>query len=65
MSLGSTMENVLRAARDALVRLNHLVAETGHSDDDLVFHIRRSESDIRAADSDRAAVTAKRGKLDS
>jgi hypothetical protein len=65
MSLGSTVEHVFRAARDALIRLNHLVAETGHSDDDLVFHIRRSESDIRSADSDRAPVTARHGKLDS
>jgi len=65
MSLGSTVENVWRAAWDALVRLNHLVAETGNSDDDLVFHIRRSEREIRAADRNRAAPTAKRDKLDS
>ena len=30
MSLGSTVENVWRAAWDALVRLNHLVTETGN-----------------------------------
>jgi hypothetical protein len=65
MSLGSTVENVWRAARDALVRLNHLVAETGNSDDDLVFHIRRSESDIRVADRDRGRQIDERDRLDS
>ena len=34
MSLGSTVGNVWRAAWDALVRLNHLVTETGNSDND-------------------------------
>ena len=65
MSLGSTVENVWRAAREALVRINRLVAETGHSDDDLVFHIHRSESDVRAADGNRAPETIKRDKLGS
>jgi hypothetical protein len=65
MSLGSTVENVWRATWEALVRLNNLVAETGNSDDDLVFHVRRSENDIRAADRGRTAPTAKCDKLDS
>lgn len=51
--LGSTVESVWRATRDAVVRLNHLLAETGNSDDDLVFHIRRAQSDLEAADRDR------------
>ena len=50
MKLSSTAESVWRVTRDALARLNHLLVETGNSDNDLVFHIRRSESDILAAD---------------
>jgi hypothetical protein len=48
--LGSTVESVWRAARGAVVRLNHLLAETGNSDDDLVFHIRRAQSGLEAND---------------
>jgi hypothetical protein len=63
--LSSTVENLWRAARDAVVRLNHLLAETGNSDDDLVFHIRRAQSDLEAADRDRARRSADRGQQDS
>jgi hypothetical protein len=65
MRLSSTAENVWRVARDALVRLNHLLAETGNSDDDLVFHIRRAESDMRDADRDRARRNGKHDEIDS
>ena len=44
--LGSTFESVWRATRDAVVRLNHLLVETGNSDDDLVFHIRARRMDL-------------------
>jgi hypothetical protein len=64
-SLSSTAENVWRVARDALVRLNRLLAETGNSDDDLVFHIRRAESDLRDADRDRAGRNGEHDKIDS
>jgi hypothetical protein len=63
--LGSTAESVWRAARDAIVRLNHLLAETGNSDDDLVFHIRRAQSDPEAADLDRGPRSASRDELHS
>jgi hypothetical protein len=63
--LGSTVESVWRAARDAVVRLNRLLAETGNSDDDLVFHIRHAQSDVEAADQDRARRSASRDKLHS
>jgi hypothetical protein len=63
--LGSTVESVWRATRDAVVRLNHLLAETGNSDDDLVFHIRRSQSDEETADQNRARLKADRYKRDS
>jgi hypothetical protein len=56
--LGSTIESVWRAARVAVIRFNHLLAETGNSDDDLVFHIRRAQSDGEAADRDRARPSA-------
>ena len=63
--LGSTVESVWRAARDGVVRLNHLLAETGNSDDDLVFHIRRAQSDLETADQDRARRSAGRDELHS
>ena len=63
--LGSTVESVWRAARDAVVRLNHLLAETGNSDDDLVFHIRRAQSDVETAERDRARRSANRDELHS
>ena len=61
--LGSAVESVWRATRDAIVRLNHLLAETGNSDDDLVFHIRRAQSDLEAADQDRARRSVSRDEL--
>jgi hypothetical protein len=63
--LGSTVESVWRITRDALVRLNHLLAEAGSSDEDLVFNIRRSQSNERTADWDRADASVKGDKLDS
>jgi hypothetical protein len=65
MRLGSTVESVWRITRDALVRLEHLLAEAGNSDEDLVFHVRRSQNDVRTADGDRADVSGKSDKLDS
>ena len=63
--LGSTVESVWRATRDAIVRLNHVLAETGNSDDDLVFHIRRAQSHLEAADRDRARRSANSDELHS
>jgi hypothetical protein len=63
--LGSTVENVCRVTRDALVRLNHLLAEAGNSDEDLVFHVRRSQNDGRTADRDRAHLNAKLDRNES
>jgi hypothetical protein len=34
----------LRTVRDRLGRLNRVLMEAGSSDEDLVFHIRKSES---------------------
>jgi hypothetical protein len=38
-------KGMLRAARERLARLNRVLAEPGSSDEDLVFHIRKSESE--------------------
>jgi hypothetical protein len=65
MKLGSTVESVWRITRDALVRLEHLLAEAGNSDEDLVFHVRRSQNDERNADSDRPDGSGKKDKLNS
>ena len=35
---------MLRAVREKLGRLNRVLMEAGSSDEDLVFHIRKSES---------------------
>jgi hypothetical protein len=50
MRLGSTVESALRITRDALVRLEHFLAEAGNSDEDLVFHVRRAQNDEQIAD---------------
>lgn len=63
--LGSTVESVWRLTQDAIVRLNHLLTETGNSDDDLVFHIRRAQSDVEAADQERAHRSAARDEFHS
>jgi hypothetical protein len=41
MSLRSKFEGVWIAVRGPLIRLNQILFETGASDDDLVFNIRR------------------------
>ena len=48
MTLGSRARDAWHVTRDALARLNRLLADTGNSDDDLVFHIRRSGDDRRS-----------------
>jgi hypothetical protein len=65
MRLGSTVESAWRITRDALVRLEHFLAEAGNSDEDLVFHVRRAQNDEQIADWDRADFSAKGDKLDS
>ena len=39
------MRSMLRAVREKLGRLRHLFTEAGGSDEDLIFHIRKSEWD--------------------
>jgi hypothetical protein len=65
MTLGSTVETVWRITRDALVRLEHLLSEAGNSDEDLVFHVRRSQDDEPNADWNRIDASAKPKKLAS
>jgi hypothetical protein len=36
---------MLRAMRERVARLNRVLMETGSSDEDLVFHIRKSEAE--------------------
>ncbi len=40
MSYSVRTQGMLRAARNGLSRLNHLLLEAGSADEDLVFHIR-------------------------
>jgi hypothetical protein len=65
MRLGSTVESAWRITRDALIRLEDFLAEAGNSDEDLVFHVRRSQNDERIADWDRADLSVISDKLDS
>jgi hypothetical protein len=65
MRLGSTVESAWRITRDALIRLEHFLAEAGNSDEDLVFHVRRSQNGEQIADRNRADLSAKSEKLDS
>ena len=60
MTLGSRAKGAWRAARGAVARLNRLLAETGNSDDDLVFHVRRSTDDQRSASSARRSVESRK-----
>ena len=39
-----------RALRDAFARLSHLIAETGNSDEDLVFHVQNFEPEYPLSD---------------
>jgi hypothetical protein len=50
MTYSARTQGMLRAVRDGLARLNHLLLEAGSSDEDLVFHIRKSESDSPVPD---------------
>jgi len=36
-------QGLMRVVREKLARLNRVFTETGSSDEDLVFHIRKSE----------------------
>jgi hypothetical protein len=65
MRLGSTVESAWRITRDALIRLEQLIAEAGNSDEDLVFHVRRSQNDEQIADWDRVDSSVRSDKLDS
>jgi hypothetical protein len=65
MTLGSTVESAWRITRDALIRLEHILVEAGNSDEDLVFHVRRSQNEEQIADWDRADLSVKSDKLDS
>ena len=50
MTYRSRAQDMLRAVRNGLARLNDLLVETGSSDEDLVFHIRNSEADRPLSD---------------
>ena len=65
MRLGSTVESAWRITRDALARLEHFLADVGNSDEDLVFHVRRSQNYEQIEDWDRADLSVKGDKLDS
>ena len=47
---------MLRAVREKLERLNRVLMEAGSSDEDLVFHIRKSESGTSASRSSNASL---------
>ena len=59
MTLESRAKGAWRAAREALARLNRLLAETGNSDDDLVFHIRRETEDRPSTNTARSAIDSR------
>ena len=65
MRLRSTVESAWRITRDALIRLEHLLADAGNSGEDFVFHVRRTQNDEQIADWDRADLRVKSDKLDS
>jgi hypothetical protein len=50
MTYGVRTQGVLRVVRHGLARLNHLLLEAGSSDEDLVFHIRKSDPDSPVPD---------------
>ena len=59
MTLGSKTASAWRAAREELARLDRLLAETGNSDDDFVFHIRRSEREPQRYGSQSASTISR------
>lgn len=50
MTYSVRAQGMWRAVRGGLARLNSLLLEEGSSDEDLVFHIRNSESEARPLD---------------
>ncbi len=56
MTLRSSVQNLWNAARAGLARLNRLLAETGNSDDDMIFHMRHDKDEWRPEHLGRSAV---------
>lgn len=56
MMLRSSVEYLWGAARVGLARLNRLLAETGSSDDDMIFHVRGAKDEWRSKDLRRSAA---------
>jgi len=61
MTLASRVTTLWRVARDAVVRLNRLLAETEDSDADLVFQIRYPQSERQNSDRESHAPAPKAG----
>ena len=55
MTLGSRVKTVWRVARNALARLNRLLAEVDDADD-MVFHVRAATSARRSRDHDHCSA---------
>lgn len=56
MSWRSSVQYLWKAARAGIARLNRLLAETGTSDEDMIFHVRGAGDEWRSKDLGRSAV---------
>jgi hypothetical protein len=59
MSWRSSVQNLWRAARTGLARLNRVLAETGNSDD-MVFDIRDPKDRWRSNERERRAADSRK-----
>ncbi len=50
------LQYLWKAARAGIARLNRLLAETGNSDEDMIFHVRDAGDEWRSKDLGRSAV---------
>lgn len=50
MTWRSSVQYLWNAARAGLARLNRLLAETGNSDDDMIFNVRDAKDEWRPED---------------
>ena len=56
MSWRSSVQYLWKAARAGIARLNRLLAETGTSDEDMIFHVRGPGTNGDLKDLGRSAV---------